>query len=188
MDYASIICEERRNQGLTQSELAYRSRVSLPTIQNIETGKANPTVSTLTAVLGVLGLELVMEPRRADWTLLARCGAPLMVREEMVCDGGQAGAEPYVDDTAPVPPTADELLRGIRDACRELRDMSDSESSERRREAVQALILALQIHFPTVFNRHLAGGELYREFISAPITGRIIRAVRETVPVLASYL
>lgn len=183
MYYFRIIREERLQQGLTQSELAHRSRVSLPTVQNIEGGRANPSLSTLIAVLGALGLELKAEPRPADWDLLAVCGAPLMVRE-----GAVTGEETYTGTRAPVLPTAERLLSSIRDACRELRDRPDGEHLERRREAVQALLLALRTHFPTFFREHLAGTELYEEPLSAPITGRTVRLTREAVATLARYL
>lgn len=183
MDYSRVIREERLQQGLTQSELAHRSRVSLPTVQNMEAGRANPSLSTLTAVLSALGLELKAEPRPADWDQLAICGAPLMVRE-----GAVTGEESYTGIRASVLPTAERLLNSIRDACRELRDHPDGEPLERRREAVQAHLLALRMHFPTFFGEHLAGTELYEEPLSAPITGRTVRMTREAVAVLASYL
>jgi len=86
MDSASLLRESRTLQGLTQTELAHRSGVSLPTVQNLEAGRANPTLATLQAVLNALGLELSLEPRSADWDELALCGAPLMV-------GGVSDAE-----------------------------------------------------------------------------------------------
>ena len=184
MNYSRIIREERLQQGLTQSELAHRSRVSLPTVQNIEAGRANPSLSTLTRLLDALGLELKAGPHPADWDLLAVCGAPLMVRE-----GAATGEESYMGTREPTSPTAERLLNSIRNACRELRDHPDGEGPlERRREAVQALLLALRMHFPSFFREHLAGTELYEEPLSAPITGRTVRMTREAVAALARYL
>jgi transcriptional regulator with XRE-family HTH domain len=183
MNYSMVIREERLQQGLTQSELAHRSGVSLPTVHNMEAGRANPSLLTLTAVLGALGLELKAEPSPADWDQLAVCGAPLMVHE-----GAVTGEESHAGTRAPVPPTAERLLNSIRDACRELRDRPHGEVIERRREAVQALLLALHMHFPTFFREHLAGIELYEEPLSAPITGRTVRLTREAVAALARYL
>jgi transcriptional regulator with XRE-family HTH domain len=184
MDYASNIREARRLQGLTQTELAYRSGVSLPTIQNIETGKANPTLVTLNAVLGVLGLELRSEPRGADWDELIRCGAPLMVREEPAVDslGNKVVRERHRG------PTPDMLLVNLRDACIELRRASGITDLERRQEAVQALLLAIRSHFPTFYRKNVAGVELYVRHLSAPVTGRTIRLAREAVAALARYL
>jgi len=127
-------------------------------------------------------LEWKAEPRPADWNMLAVCGAPLMVRE-----GRMTGVESYPDLRNSRPPTADRLLNSLRDSCRELRDRPE-ESRERHREVVQALLLALRIHFPSFFREHLAGIALYEEPLSAPITGRIVRLTREAVSALARYL
>ena len=146
-------------------------------------GNGDHRLALLIAVLGALGLELKAEPGPADWDQLAICGAPLMVRE-----GAVAGEEYYTGTSSSVTPTAQKLLNSIRDACRELRDRQIGEPSERRREAVQALLLALRMHFPTFFREHLAGIELYEKPLSAPITGRTVRLTREAVAALARYL
>ena len=56
-----MICNLKRlrvDLGLTQMELATKSGISLPTIQNIESGKANPILDILTRIFNVLGLEI----------------------------------------------------------------------------------------------------------------------------------
>lgn len=163
--------------GLTQTELAHRSGLSLPTIQNLEAGRANPTQATLDAVLGVLGLEVRVGPRRADWDRLARCGAPLLL----------TGREGSVRETS-FRPTPGSLLEELRTACLELRDHRDQEGQERRRDAVQGLLLALRVHFPSFFQEHVAGVPLYQDHLSAPVDGRTVRLAREAVAVLAEYL
>ena len=45
------------DSGLTQAEFAAHRGVSLPTLKNIEAGKANPTVETLDAIGSVFGLK-----------------------------------------------------------------------------------------------------------------------------------
>ena len=184
MDYASNIREARTLQGLTQTELAYRSGVSLPTVQNMETGRANPTIATLNAVLGALGLELKSAPRYADWDELALCGAPLMVREEPAADsqGNRTVRDRHRG------PTPDLLLKNLRDACLELRHVSGTTDLERRQDAVQALLLAIRSHFPGFYSDHLAGVDLYEPYVSLPITGRTNRLAREAVATLARYL
>lgn len=57
MDY-SIIKERRFLLGLTQQDLADYAGLSLRIIKNIEVGKANPSVATLSKIAKVLGLEL----------------------------------------------------------------------------------------------------------------------------------
>ena len=54
-DMLKLIREER---GLTQSELASHSGISRATIQNVESGKQSPTVETLDALAGALGVPI----------------------------------------------------------------------------------------------------------------------------------
>lgn len=48
----------RKEFGLSQSELAALSKVSINTLTGIERGESNPTVGVLTKILSTLGLEL----------------------------------------------------------------------------------------------------------------------------------
>ena len=177
------IRDERRRQGLTQSGLARRAGVSLPTVQNLEAGRTNPTYSTLRAVLGVLGLEMRVETRTMDWERLAALGAPLMVGEGSPREWGAAhtGESPLTTDGA-------SLLAALRDGCRDLSAPGRQGLDQRRREAVQALLLALRTHFPAFYTEHLAGIPLYEDPLSQPITGRIIRMKRQATSALAEYL
>lgn len=177
------IREERTRLGLTQSELAQRAGVSLPTIQNMEAGRANPSLATLNAVLDGLGLRLEIGARPVDWDRLAACGAPLMVREQT------AELEPtHASDDLSAPPDAEMLLANLRDACRALHGHPAGPGDQRRREAVHALLLALKLHFPSFFKEHLAGVEMYEEVLSDAISGRTIRMTREAASSLARYL
>lgn len=69
-----MITDKLRNlrikNGLTQSTLAQLSGVSLPTIQNIEAGKANPSILVLEKILTTLGAQLKIEIKPLDYDLL----------------------------------------------------------------------------------------------------------------------
>jgi transcriptional regulator with XRE-family HTH domain len=52
--------------------------VSLPTIQNIEAGRANPELETIQKLLHVLGIETQWTARKVDWDFLSTCGVPLL--------------------------------------------------------------------------------------------------------------
>jgi transcriptional regulator with XRE-family HTH domain len=183
MEPSQHIREERTRLGLTQSELAHRAGVSLPTIQNIEAGRANPSLATLNAVLDALDLRLEIEARPVDWDRLAACGTPLMVRE------GTAELEPtYASDDLSALPDAETLLASLRHACRELHGRPAESADQRKREAVHSLLLALKLHFPSFFEKHLAGVEMYEEVLSDPISGRTIRMTRQAASALARYL
>ena len=60
MNYA-IIKERRAILGLTQQDLADYSGLSVRIIKSIESGKANPSVMTLSKIADVLGLEIIMK-------------------------------------------------------------------------------------------------------------------------------
>lgn len=62
----SRIRQRRRELGVDQRSLAELAEISIHTVSDIESGKANPTLDTLSQVLDVLGLELkivVQSPR-----------------------------------------------------------------------------------------------------------------------------
>jgi len=56
--------ERRLLLGITQQDLADISGVGLRTIKEIETGKGNPSVNTLSKILDVLGMELDLRIKR----------------------------------------------------------------------------------------------------------------------------
>lgn len=57
------IRRRRRKLGVDQKKLSELSGVSVHTISDIESGKGNPTLSTVASLLEVLGLELTVRPR-----------------------------------------------------------------------------------------------------------------------------
>lgn len=59
-DFAFVIRRRREENDLTQQELAQRSGVHLRSINAIESGKANPSFSTLEKLAEVLNLELIL--------------------------------------------------------------------------------------------------------------------------------
>ena len=52
--------------GITQQDLSDISGVALRTIKQIETGKGNPSISTLTKITGVLGLSIELVIKNLD--------------------------------------------------------------------------------------------------------------------------
>jgi transcriptional regulator with XRE-family HTH domain len=53
--------ERRRILGISQKTAAELSGISVHTLSDIESGKGNPSVKVLIAVLDALGLELVIQ-------------------------------------------------------------------------------------------------------------------------------
>ncbi len=66
MEIRSIIRERRTLLGLTQQDLADYAGLSLRIIKSIESGKGNPSLSTLTKLADVLGLELVLKVKEMN--------------------------------------------------------------------------------------------------------------------------
>jgi len=81
MLFLERIRKERKSLGLSQAELSRISGVSLPTIQNIERGVANPSLSTLQSLLKVLGLTLTVDNASVDWETLISCGLPMLQKQ-----------------------------------------------------------------------------------------------------------
>ncbi len=63
-DLGAYIRQERREQRLTQSELAGLSGVGLTFISQLENGKVTAEVGKVLNVLSVLGSDLIVERRR----------------------------------------------------------------------------------------------------------------------------
>lgn len=171
---AAIGREVRRARtalGLTQSRLAARAGVSLPTVQNVEAGRANPAHATLCRLLGPLGLSLELGVPRADWDALAAHGLPL----------GRGPAPP-------VRPRAPSLVRLVRDAALDLALTPAGPETERRREALQALLLAIRTHFPSFFRRNLDRLPAVRLLLPGEPPGRVVKLGRIAREAVARYL
>ncbi len=62
-----IKIKERRNLlGITQQDLADISGVALRTVKQIESGRGNPSVSTLNKIANVLGLSVDLVVKKLD--------------------------------------------------------------------------------------------------------------------------
>ena len=160
----------RRAVGMSQVELAVESGLSLATVQNIEADRANPSLSTLRGVLEPLGLTLTVEPEEADWYALAALGLPL------------AGS------TTPGPRDPASLRRLIQRAALEIDRHPEAADAERKREALQALLLAIRRHFPTRFRSWFRRSSLILGLVPSEPTGRIVKLSRIALAPLAEIL
>ena len=57
------IAERRKQQGLSQQDLAEMSGVSPRTINAVELGKANPSINVLTKIVKPLGFIVTLDER-----------------------------------------------------------------------------------------------------------------------------
>ena len=80
-----IVKKARMDLGLSQQRLASLSGVSLPTIQNLEYDKANPSWSIAQKILRALGYDISINARAVDWDRLASYGVPISsIHEEKI--------------------------------------------------------------------------------------------------------
>lgn len=68
MQMVEIIKQRRLILGITQQDLADFSGVGLRTIRQIEAGKGNPSIETLSKILDVLGVEIDFKIKNIDNT------------------------------------------------------------------------------------------------------------------------
>ncbi len=59
------VAKRRKRLGLDQRALAEIAGISVHALSNIETGKGNPTLKTLSALADILGMEIRIEVRQA---------------------------------------------------------------------------------------------------------------------------
>ena len=58
MTLQSTVKTRRKALKISQEDLAQMAEVGLATVKDIERGKANPSLATITRLLDVLGLEI----------------------------------------------------------------------------------------------------------------------------------
>lgn len=66
MNISQIIKDRHLQLELTQQDLADYTELSLRIIKSIETGKGNPTFSTLSKIAEILGLEIIMQVKEVN--------------------------------------------------------------------------------------------------------------------------
>ena len=64
MNLQEVIKRRRKTVGISQLDLAEMSGISLPTVKDIERGHANPSLSTISKLLDVLGMEITYHIRQ----------------------------------------------------------------------------------------------------------------------------
>jgi transcriptional regulator with XRE-family HTH domain len=163
------IRQARRRRGLTQTELGGAAATSLATVQNIEAGRANPSLSTLQRVLDALQLDLSLAQRGTDWDALVALALPLSTRS----------------DSTARRTSFDQLPTLIRSAASEV--ASQGEGS-RERDALEALLLALHIHYASLYRSWFADSPVVGALLPTSPTGRHIKLARIARARLAEQL
>jgi transcriptional regulator with XRE-family HTH domain len=167
---SSRIRETRAKLGLSQGKLSALSGVSLPTIQNIEAGKGNPSFETLESLCKSLCLSLAFEERQPDLELLIAAGLPL-------------SSEKVPLKTLP---SAEQIQAELCAVCLML--TKHPENQERLKEAVLAFLACIRFHFPTWYKKNLSRVPIIHPFEIEKLSGRIIKLSRQARENLSKVL
>lgn len=64
MNIQDVMKSQRKALGISQQDLADMSEVAISTIKQIESGKGNPSLSTVENIMDILGMEIKYEIRK----------------------------------------------------------------------------------------------------------------------------
>ena len=64
MKIQEVMILQRKALGITQQDLADMSEIAISTIKKIESGKGNPSLSTVEKIMDILGMEVKYEIRQ----------------------------------------------------------------------------------------------------------------------------
>ena len=64
MSLSEVIKNRRKTLAISQQDLAEMAGVGLATIKDIERGKGNPSIGTVSKIMAVLGMEIVYKVRQ----------------------------------------------------------------------------------------------------------------------------
>lgn len=138
-ELSQLIKNTRTQMGLSQFNLAVLSEVSLPTIQNIEGGKANPSLDVILKIFKALKMEIQYKPQKINWDCLAQGGVPLT----SINNSHSSPTTPFKEDFEL------ELKRAY--AYLSHPELMRQTESPRNWEALVAYIWALSSHYPKAF-------------------------------------
>ena len=158
----------RADLGLTQMELATKSGISLPTIQNIESGKANPSLDILTRILNVLGLEI-------------KVSAPVFQMEKAILLGVPLSSN---QSTSVIKPSREMLCLEVRKWAHYFREniFSDRESL-----AMTSFLCAIKDNWPTIY-REIECPIFDKQIETSRNNGQLIKLRRIAIATLSTYL
>jgi transcriptional regulator with XRE-family HTH domain len=171
MNYAFLTKElknKRKSLNLSQQKLSELAQVSLPTIQNIEAGKSNPTIDVLNRISQVLGFNINLSIKQTDWNLLSILGVPITNNKI------KSSTKPYKDL----------LLLELKKVIVNI----DIHQNNRYQTAVAATLLALKTHWPSTFNQF---GQLKNKInlmIESQDAAALLKLRRISIEKLSVYL
>jgi transcriptional regulator with XRE-family HTH domain len=158
----------RNDLGFTQMELATKSGISLPTIQNIEAGKANPSLDVLLKILSVLGLEIKVSAQPYQAERIIFLGVPL----------SSSQTRSYLK------PTRDLLISEV---TKWAHYFKENVFSEREALAVTSFLCAIKDYWPTIYNE-IECPIFEKQINASRYNGHLIKLRRMAIANLSIYL
>ena len=172
-----VLKQRRQDLGISQTHLSQLSGLSIASIQNVEAGKANLSISNLASLLEVLGYDLKLEKRQVEWERLIQYGLPVLPERSSKPDGMLQ---------------IEWLEKLLVSACAEFIQQRKPGSAHylREREALQAMVLALADHFPKLYEERFASYKVIKKFYPEvhEISGKLIKLRRIAIDRLAKHL
>ena len=162
---------KRKALGLSQVALSARSGVSLPTLQRIEAGKANPSLFTLELLLAVLDLQLSCRDVAVDWDELAAYGLPLQPRE-----------------IRHVRKTREHFFMAMCRACSSFEQEGHLPDFYRKKEALIGTLLALKLHYQGFYQELCAKCPMVESLLPTVIEGQHIKLKRLALAQISTFL
>lgn len=172
MKTLNLIKLKRQEKGLTQMGLAVQAGVSLPTVQNLESGKGNPTLSLLEKIYMPLSCTIQHCSSEPDWSLLKKCGLPLEGIETKKI-------------SAPTLTHAD-LAKHLNLAI--TYTLRTSKLDKRLMESLSAMVWAIYEYYPSFHQYCLDTKSTQSLMQKNPLSGRIIKLRRMTLDRLSKIL
>lgn len=170
MNIGRIVRTNRQIRGLSQSELAHQAGVSLPNLQRIEAGRANPGLLTVKKILDQLKIQITFQTEPVDWDELSALGFPIASQKEVL-----------------IAPNLDHLIRAVLSAAIELSSPYGAKL-ERERDSLIAVLWVLRHHYAPLFDKRLKGKKIIQPFLPDGLTGPQIKLQRIVKGNLCRYL
>lgn len=160
----------RTNLGFSQVKLAHESKVSLPTIQNIDAKKANPTIDVLEKLFLALGMEFKLQPIKFDLEKAITLGVPLVSSLKKI----------------EVHKPSSTMLK--QEARKWIYALEEKTLNERDELAMIAFLVAIKDHYPTFYNEEVTCHIFEKKIKEKKTSGKIIKLRRIALNTLSKYL
>jgi transcriptional regulator with XRE-family HTH domain len=161
--------ELRTSMRFSQARLSQESKVSLPTIQNIEANKANPTLDILEKLLLPLGVEFKLSPIPFDVNRAIALGVPLSESTSKV---------DIVVSASTLKLEARKWHRAF-----EMHSLS-----EREELSLVSFLMALKGHYPSFYEDEIKSPIFEQKISHYKTSGKVIKLRRMALAQMSKYL